>query len=88
LVEGRCASWRRYLGRLRAGFLTRAAVHGHHGVQAVSRHKTLDVLSGYARDADDARGSYEPRNQHPDRRPPLPLPETCPATLDELLGEP
>jgi site-specific recombinase XerD len=39
---------------LRAGFVTSAAAHGASifKMQAVSRHKTLDVLSDYVRDAD------------------------------------
>jgi site-specific recombinase XerD len=39
---------------LRAGFVTSAAAHGASifKMQAVSRHRTLDVLSGYVRDAD------------------------------------
>jgi hypothetical protein len=39
---------------LRAGFITSAAAHGASiwKMQAVSRHKTLDVLSGYVPDAD------------------------------------
>jgi integrase len=39
---------------LRAGFITSAAATGATvwKMQAVSRHKTLDVLSGYVRDAE------------------------------------
>ena len=39
---------------LRAGFITSAAAAGATiwKMQAVSRHKTLDVLSGYVRDAE------------------------------------
>jgi hypothetical protein len=61
-------------------------------MQSISRRQARDSFAPSMRQKIDAANLYADTlaamPETMDGQPPLPVPETCPVTLDELLGEP